>query len=228
VDLRGFEPLTSSMPLRRAANCATGPRYCGRPGITAGLFSRRHSTTLRPACQEDGGDSPSPRAGRQRRGARAPGLGDTCGLATLRPCVESAAGSPLAAPARVPDPQGAHLVDRCSLRRPRVPSVTGVQANGNTKPSAPRGRHLGTQPAESLAGLGQAECARGTRERQRNGSSANSPGGRMQLSASDATRSVTRASRFWRLLLGSQGQEGATGSRRPVANAHGAQLNGAP
>jgi hypothetical protein len=26
VDLRGFEPLTSSMPLKRAPNCATGPR----------------------------------------------------------------------------------------------------------------------------------------------------------------------------------------------------------
>jgi hypothetical protein len=27
VDLEGFEPSTSSMPLRRAPNCATGPRY---------------------------------------------------------------------------------------------------------------------------------------------------------------------------------------------------------
>ncbi len=25
MDLKGFEPLTSSMPLRRAPNCATGP-----------------------------------------------------------------------------------------------------------------------------------------------------------------------------------------------------------
>ena len=27
VDLRGFEPLTFSMPLRRAPNCATGPLW---------------------------------------------------------------------------------------------------------------------------------------------------------------------------------------------------------
>jgi hypothetical protein len=26
VDLKGFEPLTSSMPWKRAPNCATGPR----------------------------------------------------------------------------------------------------------------------------------------------------------------------------------------------------------
>ena len=61
VDLRGFEPLTSSMPLRRAPNCATGPRSCGGPGTAAGLFSRRHFTTLRLACQGDGDgiDQPS-------------------------------------------------------------------------------------------------------------------------------------------------------------------------
>jgi hypothetical protein len=26
VDLKGFEPLTSSMPWKRAPNCATGPQ----------------------------------------------------------------------------------------------------------------------------------------------------------------------------------------------------------
>jgi hypothetical protein len=48
VDLRGFEPLTSSMPLRRAPNCATGPRSCGRPAplptyYHAPILSRRSS-----------------------------------------------------------------------------------------------------------------------------------------------------------------------------------------
>ncbi len=38
VDLEGFEPSTSSMPLRRAPNCATGPRR-GRRGP-----GHRHST----------------------------------------------------------------------------------------------------------------------------------------------------------------------------------------
>ena len=41
VDLRGFEPLTSSMPLKRAPNCATGPRV-----LAALIFS-----TFAEVCQ---------------------------------------------------------------------------------------------------------------------------------------------------------------------------------
>lgn len=31
VDLAGVEPATSSMPLKRAPNCATGPRFLALP-----------------------------------------------------------------------------------------------------------------------------------------------------------------------------------------------------
>jgi hypothetical protein len=38
VDLRGFEPLTSSVRLRRAPNCATGPLSRGEKDFTPGDF----------------------------------------------------------------------------------------------------------------------------------------------------------------------------------------------
>ena len=42
VDLDGFEPSTSSMPWKRAPNCATGPslRQTGKPRSTPGLLVR--------------------------------------------------------------------------------------------------------------------------------------------------------------------------------------------
>ena len=39
VDLEGFEPSTSSMPLRRAPNCATGPRRQGTPPMIARAYA---------------------------------------------------------------------------------------------------------------------------------------------------------------------------------------------
>ena len=47
VELRGFEPLTSSMPLRRAPSCATAP--CSLSAL--GLANGRHpaATTARVA-----------------------------------------------------------------------------------------------------------------------------------------------------------------------------------
>jgi hypothetical protein len=46
VDLKGFEPLTSSMPWKRAPNCATGPRgMIFFDHITGALFFRRTNAT---------------------------------------------------------------------------------------------------------------------------------------------------------------------------------------
>jgi hypothetical protein len=36
VDLVGFEPTTSSMPWKRAPNCATGPHYAVTPQYEMG------------------------------------------------------------------------------------------------------------------------------------------------------------------------------------------------
>ena len=38
VDLKGFEPLTSSMPWKRAPNCATGPHGDEQPHHTTCSF----------------------------------------------------------------------------------------------------------------------------------------------------------------------------------------------
>ena len=45
VDLRGFEPLTFSMPLRRAPNCATGPYNIGVALLRAGICSTERLPT---------------------------------------------------------------------------------------------------------------------------------------------------------------------------------------
>ena len=50
VELRGFEPLTSSMPLRRAPSCATAP--CSLSAL--GLDNGRHpaATTTLDMCSQ--------------------------------------------------------------------------------------------------------------------------------------------------------------------------------
>ena len=50
VDLGGFEPPASSMPLRRAPNCATGPRLgrAGEPGSAWKQHSTGTTTRRRP------------------------------------------------------------------------------------------------------------------------------------------------------------------------------------
>ena len=37
MDLVGFEPTTSSMPWKRAPNCATGPRHAAIPRLKVGF-----------------------------------------------------------------------------------------------------------------------------------------------------------------------------------------------
>src|SRR3972149_3657728 len=44
VDLAGVEPATSSMPLKRAPNCATGPHH------TTGLFLAPLHIAVKPGC----------------------------------------------------------------------------------------------------------------------------------------------------------------------------------
>src|SRR4029079_5116850 len=49
VELRGFEPLTPSMPWRRATSCATAPRGLGtdKPGPKGRTLENRTSTVKR-------------------------------------------------------------------------------------------------------------------------------------------------------------------------------------
>lgn len=48
VDLKGFEPLTSSMPWRRAPNCATGPL-----GLYLVILTSNNQIRLRPAASSE-------------------------------------------------------------------------------------------------------------------------------------------------------------------------------
>ncbi len=41
VELRGFEPLTSSMPWKRATNCAIAPKVCSASGTSITIASQR-------------------------------------------------------------------------------------------------------------------------------------------------------------------------------------------
>jgi hypothetical protein len=45
VDLKGFEPLTSSMPWKRAPNCATGPQTT-ESNYTIGTADKREMSVL--------------------------------------------------------------------------------------------------------------------------------------------------------------------------------------